>query len=267
MSNRPFGVEVEAIGLWYGFFLPIDDGIVPPYRISRELQEGFRNASLEIGKKEDAWRLVEDRSIHGRGAIEVTTPHLRGEKGLKKLQEALGILKIHGANVNGTCGLHVHHDASDFGCEELKNLLVLMSTWEPLIYQAIPNNEKRMEKFCRPLPKELVEQAQDCPGMDCADTRCLEKLWYGDEKPALKTSRLSNTRHHGLNLHSFWFRGTVEFRYMKGTLVWEIIRAWILFTQALMETAKKGIKEVEETPKTLNPLFRGWEESLSLLES
>ncbi|RLD99145.1 MAG: hypothetical protein DRI92_02820, partial [Aquificota bacterium] len=86
----------------------------------------------------------------------------------------------------------------------------------------------------------------------------------GNEEDSQRNERYNETRYHGLNLHSYWFRGTVEFRYMRGTLVGEVAENWILFTHALMEAAKRGL--AKEASKILSPYFERWRESLRLLE-
>jgi len=264
LSERTFGIEVEVFRFPYGFFLPIDDGVMPPYRLPQEMSEAFRVAGLKLGREEDSWRFVEDHSIMGGGGIEMLSPRLVGARGLYEVRQALRILKAHGAGVNESCGLHVHHDAADFGCQELRALLELVLDWEPLIYEAIPNNEKRVGKSCRPLPPKLVELLGDCSEEECISTRCLQVIWYGNEEDSQRNERYNETRYHGLNLHSYWFRGTVEFRYMRGTLVGEVAESWILFTHALMEAAKRGL--AKEASKILSPYFERWRESLRLLE-
>ncbi len=265
LSDRPFGVEIEVNHLWYGRFLPIDSGVVPPYRIPDGLKRAFEESGLPIGNGEDTWRLQEDHSIRGKGAVEVASPHLSGTRGLRDVGKVLRIIKDQGATVDGSCGLHVHHDASDFGCKELVNLLRLMRIWEPLIFKAIPNNERRMEKSCRPLSNWLLKKVRDYAGAGCRDPQSLRELWYSQEENSPGRVRYNETRYHGLNLHSYWFRGTVEFRYMRGTLVGEIAKSWILFTHAIMEVAKGRSNAPEEV--LLTRYFEQWRESLKFLEA
>ncbi len=266
LTGRSFGVEIEVNHLWYGYFLPIDSGVVPPYRLPDSLKEAFNQAGLPMGNREDTWRLEEEHSVRGRGAVEVVSPHLRGLEGLRDLEKALEIIRDQGATVNGTCGFHVHHDASDFGCRELRNLLELMGVWEPLIFKAIPNNEKRVKRACRPLSPKLLELVNRCSEEECEDTHCLQELWYAQEENSPDKVRYNETRYHGLNLHSYWFRGTVEFRYMRGTLIGEVAKKWVVFTHVLMETAKRGLEHCDRE-KALSPYFEEWRKSLVLLET
>jgi len=267
ITERPFGVEIEVHHLFYGYFLPIDSGVLPSYRIPDGLKKAFEEAGLPMGNREDTWRLEEDHSIRGRGAVEVVSPRLRGLEGLRDVEKAIKIVKDQEAIVNGTCGFHVHHDASDFGGSELRNLLKLMELWEPRIFQAIPNNEKRMERACRPLSPKLLELVNTCCDEEGEDIQRLKGMWYAQEKNSPDKVQYNETRYHGLNLHSYWFRGTAEFRYMRGTLVSEIAKSWVVFTHALMEAAKKGFIQAGDTEKALSPYFERWRKNLVFLET
>jgi len=234
LSKRTFGVEIEVFHFPYGFFLPIDSGVMPPYRLPDEMLHAFRDAGLALGRDENSWRFVEDHSIMGGRGVELQSPPLGGEEGIRQVENTLDILERFGAGVNGSCGFHVHHHARDFGARELANLVRLMATWEPRIYRAIPGNQGRVEKTCKPLSLELMRllEKREYPSLES-----MEEAWYGDADPAHREVRYHDTRYHGLNLHSYWFRGTVEFRYMKGTLKGEVAGDWIVFTHAIMETA------------------------------
>ncbi len=265
LSERTFGIEVEVFHFPYGFFLPIDDGVMPPYRLPPEMKCAFENAGLRLGRDEGSWRFVEDHSIFGGGGIELLSPRLKGPGGLYEVRVALGILGTFGAGVNGSCGLHVHHDARDFGARELRALLELMLNWEPLIYQAIPGNQGRMEKACKPIPPAMAELVKGRWGRESPALRSLEEAWYGDAQESHRRERYHETRYHGLNLHSYWYRGTVEFRYMRGTLKGEVAESWILFTHLLMEAVRGG--SGGEARRLLPVYYGRWRESLALLGS
>jgi hypothetical protein len=141
-----------------------------------------------------------------------------------------------------------------------------MVAWEPRIFDAIPNNEKRVEVACRPLSPQVIKLARECSDTECTNIRCIQDIWYAQEKNSPDKIQYNETRYHGLNLHSFWFRETVEFRYMRGTLMGEIAERWILLTHAFMEAARDGFKNVEELNGSVSPLFERWRESLTLLE-
>ena len=92
------------------------------------------------GKK---WRFVYDSSIHssqrvgrrqvsndeGIYKVEMNSPKLEYSE-MGKLQEVVRALRHAGAVVNGSCGMHVHVDASKHTPQSLKNALSIMYSKE-----------------------------------------------------------------------------------------------------------------------------------------
>ena len=261
LSDRTFGVEIEVFHFPYGFFLPIDNGVMPVYRLPHALVKDFEGAGLRLGGEEDTWRFTQDSTILGGRGVELQSPPLKGEEGLKRVRAAMDILRSHGARVNGSCGFHVHHHAPDFGPRELASLLELMFHWEPLIYGAIPGNRERRKSSCRPLPSEILDALRSGK-KEPLTMDDLEGLWYGEDAPYGKGERYHDSRNRGLNLHSYWFRGTVEFRYMKGTLDGKVAERWILFTHRLMEAAR----DRKEGLAGLSVYFNEWKAAVGSLE-
>ena len=92
----------------------------------------------------------------------------------------------------------------------------------------------------------------------------VQSLWYSPEnRDDLKTPQQQKyhpTRYHGLNLHSYWYRGTIEFRYFPSVIDQpEELMQWIIFTQFLVEwsTGRRPILEfVPQTNKWFNTLYK-----------
>ena len=90
------------------------------------------------------WRFVYDSSIHGSHRtgrqqvpigdgdykVEMNSPKLEYSE-MGKLQEVVRTLRHAGAVVNGSCGMHVHVDASKHTPQSLKN--ALLAGFDPLI--------------------------------------------------------------------------------------------------------------------------------------
>ncbi len=91
------------------------------------------------------WRFVYDSSIHGSHRIgrqqlaigdsaykvEMNSPKLEYRE-MPKLQEVVRALRHAGAVVNGSCGMHVHVDASKHTPQSLKNALSIMYSKEDI---------------------------------------------------------------------------------------------------------------------------------------
>ena len=85
------------------------------------------------------WRFVYDSSIHGSHRtgrqqvpigdgdykVEMNSPKLEYSE-MGKLREVVRTLRHAGAVVNGSCGMHVHVDASKHTPQSLKNALSIM---------------------------------------------------------------------------------------------------------------------------------------------
>lgn len=60
------------------------------------------------GYDSERWTIGSDGSVRGRFPLEIKSPILSGEKGLKTVRKVLGRLRKLGLAVNESCGLHVH---------------------------------------------------------------------------------------------------------------------------------------------------------------
>lgn len=258
-TDRSFGIEIEFFGLDYLVYPGGGKGI-QPYNIQsrskggepfRKLAERFR---LKCGEDESVWHFETDESLKGRGGAELISPVLYGIQGLVEAYRAFQLLlEIEGVAINETCGFHVHHgvDRTRFGCHELQRLVKFIYPLEEYFYLLIPGNRQEAAT-CRPMELDLEQFMKACTS--CDPQNCTVKIaWYSPENrfdvEAAKFPRYDKTRYHGLNLHSYWFRGTVEFRYHSAVLH-EVDEAmqWIIFTQMLVEMAEGYIPEIYYLP-------------------
>jgi hypothetical protein len=276
-TSRPFGIEIETFGLKY----TISDGdrdIIPPYKITSRSPDGllipqlFQAQGIPLdgyvpdGEISTAWRFVIDRTIKGAGGSELVSPILQGMEGLLQAYTVLKLLRrLPGIHVNETCGFHVHHgvDREVYQCEELKRLVELMAAIEQDIYLLLPQDRGSAET-CRPMEINVNEFLKEC-FPECGPDQCrLKRLWYSPENrhdpdyPAHR--KYQPTRYHGLNLHSYWYRGTIEFRYYPSIIENpdEIIQ-WIIFSQFLVEMSAGQIPEIimaHRTNKWLNMIYQ-----------
>jgi hypothetical protein len=274
-TDRPFGVEIESFGLKYSISAG-DRQIIPPYKINNRLADGtllpkaFQNRSIVLNGFSpaeplyEAWSFVLDDTIKGAGGNELVSPILSGLKGLVEVYEVLLLLReFPEILVNETCGFHVHHgvDRSEFGNRELFQLMRIISIFEGYIYQLLPE-ERRQAETCRPLEVDLYDWYRR-EGSEEHIPR-VQSLWYSPEnRDDLKTGQHQKyhpTRYHGLNLHSYWYRGTIEFRYFPSVIDQpEELMQWIIFTQFLVEwsTGRRPILDfVPQANKWFNTLYK-----------
>ena len=273
-TNRPFGVEIETFGLKYTISVG-DREVIPPYKITSRASDGtllpavFDRHGLTLNgfspdePRYEAWSFVLDDSIKGAGGSELVSPILFGLKGLAQVYDALLLMEeFPDIQVNETCGFHVHHgvDPEKFGDRQLFQLLRIVSIFEGYIYHLLPE-ERRQAETCRPLEIDLYDWYRN-------DTRrrrpLVKNLWYSPENlndpQAPRNRKMHPTRYHGLNLHSYWYRKTIEFRYFPSLLDEpEELMQWIIFTQFLMEWSEGRRPPLEYLPKPnkwMNTLYK-----------
>ena len=210
------------------------------------------------------WRFVKDASIHPehreRGRlvsasdlykVEMNSPKLEYSE-MGKLQEVVRALRHAGAIVNSSCGMHVHVDASKHTAQSLKNALSIMYSKEDILFKALKVNESRVYRWCQKVREPMLEKIRRMPtGMTMEQ---LKRAWYDGEDGSLE--HYNWTRYYALNLHSVFYRGTVEWRCFESTLHGGEVRANITLALAISAQAINQKKTVmRKTEISENPAF------------
>lgn len=212
-SPRKYGIEIEAM-------MEEDADHLPSERIEN-------------------WQQVTDGSLGDNGR-EYVSPILQGDEGFQAIRKFTGGLQGWGYFVNRDCGLHVHIDGRDLGCTEIKKLLKITRYFEPVLYAMLP--ESRHEGSYS-VPLERFPKSRFRIG--AKDEEALKRLWYGPKgsrRVDLK-SKYHHSRYYGLNIHSWFYRRSLEFRYHSGTLNALKITNFIVICQAIVDKAQ-AMKQV-----------------------
>ena len=181
------------------------------------------------------WKVVADSSLtsvpsHLRA--EVVSPILTyGD--LEELQRVVrSIRKLAGAKVSSACGLHVHVDASAFGGRALANLAKIFYKQEELIIRALGITPERLQRYCRPLRDDFI---RDIDRRKPRTREQLNRLWYGYRNTC--PIHYDGSRYVLLNLHSAFYRNSIEFRGYSGTLHAGKVKTAIQFSLAIAAKA------------------------------
>lgn len=195
--SRYLGVEVE-----------IAKAIQP--RLIEEACEGIK-ASIVI-----------DGSLPSGGAEIVTQP-------AKAVQFRRDIAALTAALAEGTatttdaCGLHVHVDARDLKAEGISRLCRLWVKVEPAIYDLVAYR-RRSSTYAKPCADKYmpIVNAKEDTLQDTIDSVVyrISSKYQADQRALedAKRRKFHDARYYGLNLHSWAFRGTVEFRHHQGAI-------------------------------------------------
>jgi hypothetical protein len=179
------------------------------------------------------WQVMSDASVRGshsnRGG-EFVTPICKYED-MSTVQECIRALRRAGAKVDYTCGIHVHVDGANHNARSLKNLAFMFRSKEDMIYKGVGAEDRKHNQYCKPIDDELVENIRKIKKLDM---HTLADVWYKTYAPyESRAQHYNSSRYHGLNLHSIWYRGTVEFRLFHSTLHAGKVRAYICLCLAM----------------------------------
>lgn len=217
------------------------------------------------------WKLVSDGSIRcervtGKNAstsagneysVEMVSPPLTYDE-IPKLQDVIRALREAGAKVNSSCGMHVHIDAAGHNRNSLKNLIGIMYQKEDMLFKALRVNEARAGRWCQKVREPMLQRARRLSSDETKDLTRLESIWY--EGRSESREHYNWTRYYALNLHSVFYRGTVEFRCFNATLHAGRVRAYVNLCLAISAQAIAQRSTVMRRTESDNPAFtfRTW---------
>lgn len=177
----------------------------------------------------NGWKRVNDRSVNGKEYI--FGPAL-GLDGVNGIIAGCNILNVKGA-VNESCGYHLHMNARDLSEQQILNWLRFCKHFEKDFYSLVPKSRIK-SNYCCPINSEILA------------TGDLETFIYGDYKEG-KSNKYHESRYVWCNIHSYYYRGTIEIRLHSGTTDPEKVIRWIEFWLHLLEyvTTSNWKKEVQ----------------------
>ena len=207
------------------------------------------DSSIEIEKRdENGYTHIASRLY----AVEMVTPKLTYAE-LPKLQECVRQVRHAGAKVNRTCGIHVHVDAANHNRQSLKNLIGIMYSKEDILFNALKVNPERVEAYCKKVREPMLQKARRLSSEETTDLTQLEQIWY--EGNVSKTQHYNWTRYYALNLHSVFYRGTVEWRCFNSTLHAGKVAAYVNLCLAISAQAIAQRSTVMRKTHSDNELF------------
>lgn len=263
MKDQCFGVEVELTG-------------ITREQAAEALAEYFNSTPRYVGGTYSAWevkdpdgkvwKLVYDSSIlaerkvgktympesSGNYKVELVTPKLTyGE--LPKLQECVRRIRRADGKVNSSCGIHVHVDAANHNRQSLKNLIGIMYSKEDILFKALKVNEARASRWCQKVREPMLREARKLSSDETKDLTQLEGIWYEGGRGS--NEHYNWTRYYALNLHSVFYRGTVEWRCFNSTLHAGRVAAYVNLCLAISAQAIAQRSTVMKKTHSENELF------------
>lgn len=266
MRTQRFGIEIEMTGITRRYAATVVE--MQHWAERMEYVGGSYNAYHILDQEGRTWKIVSDSSIDAQkkkdGLINYANSEYRVElvspiltyKDIEPLQQLMRDLRKSGAFTNKTCGIHIHIDAKPHTPNTLKNLVNLMASKEDLLYKALEIDPQRM-RYCKKINEDLIQTINKKKPQTISD---LADIWYSGYGVANRNRHYHNSRYHGLNLHSTFTKGTIEFRLFNSTTHAGKIKAYIQFCLALSYQALNQKKASARRTFTDNEkyTFRCW---------
>lgn len=241
LKNQLFGVEVEMTGITREKAAKIVAEVLgsTPSRPNSTCYQ-TRTIADQANRK---WKIMRDSSItpikndgsneySDEYRVEFVTPPLKYDD-IELLQNIIRKLRENGAKSHRSCGIHIHVDGANHDAKSLRRLVNFMTSRQDLIYEALEIGD-RESSWCQKLNTNLLNEMKKDKNLSKEQA---EQIWYSRANDGysdgINHEHYNRTRYHGVNLHSYFSKGTVEFRLFNSTLHAGKIKAYIQFCLAV----------------------------------
>lgn len=241
LKNQLFGVEVEMTGITREKAARLVAEVLGTAPSHPEPNcYHTRTIADQAARK---WKIMRDSSITpirnddtieplDEYRVEFVTPPLNYSD-IELLQNIIRKLRENGAKAHSSCGIHIHVDGANHTAVSLRRLVNFMTARQDLIYEALQIGD-RESNWCHKLNKTLLDAMKKDKNLTKEKA---EEIWYSRANDGycggIDHQHYNSTRYHGVNLHSFFTNGTVEFRLFNSTLHAGKIKAYIQFCLAV----------------------------------
>jgi hypothetical protein len=197
-----------------------------------------KQKAIEIAKKlPDDWGIGSDSSINPKDyekvGIEIRSPILQGEAGEKIIESVCRTLRQNGAEINHTCGFHVHLSAGDLNNQYrlLKKSIIAHLVFNDVITAMLPKY-RRKNTFAKSL--SIDYGLSDI--LKVGNYEQIRSFWY---KGNVSDIHYHSSRYYGFNYHNLLKDSrktdTIEIRYHSPTLSATKINNWIALHQTILD--------------------------------
>ena len=234
LKKQNYGVEVEFTGISRKMAADAVAEIIGT-TASRPDHTCYQTRTIQDsqGRK---WKVMRDSSINpirkvgtenmDEYRVEFVTPVLKYED-LDTLQAIIRKFREIGGVPHASCGIHIHVDGANHTATSLRRLVNFMYSRQEIIYDALAVGGRK-NRWCLPVCKNLLDTMKKDKNIT---TDSVEKIWYSPANDGycggIDHQHYNSTRYHALNLHSFFQKGTVEFRLFNSTLHAGKIKAYV----------------------------------------
>jgi hypothetical protein len=188
------------------------------------------------------------------GGFEINTAPAAGDLYVRQITDICKKLAKAKAEVTAQCGLHVHLDARDYNFYDIRRLVKVYAAIEPALFLMVPPS-RRNSRYCARCADVYEEAIKDgkVPHKEVKESIVLGtygELDSTEHRRHKYPDDLRRARYNALNIHSWFYRGTIECRLLEGTVDPEEIINWgVLWAKVLDYSLHSGDDEVSKLSK------------------
>jgi len=170
---------------------------------------------------------IDDGSLNSNG-VEFVSNAFNGDLLFNKINDFVMELNKRDFRVNSECGLHVHIKIKK-DIEYLKKIISFYNRYEKYIFEMLPHSRKG-STYCYSIKNEF-ENFLNNNFADFKTYEDIQQVFYNIKNKRtikqLKSNKHFSKRYCWLNLHSLFYRGTIEIRNHSATLNHDKIKNWL----------------------------------------
>lgn len=223
-----FGIEVEFGGSLDALIQElVDEGL-----------SSNRGVHGYIGHSDTEWIVKRDGSVYGGGELVGPPLNFDSPEDREQVTRAIQCMQRAGCRPIEQAGIHVHIESRGMTPRQISAVSRMFARYEDVIYRLGTSGWRTLRSAARQYAKPLTETQKTKLAKARTDEQ-LQSAYYGDNTDSWRRSSHGNVaRYCGLNLHSHWYRGTIEFRNFNSSVNPERVQAYIAICAAIIRDAK-----------------------------
>ena len=191
-----------------------------------DMPEDEDGTPIALNNKPPGWSEAYDGSIENNGREMISMP-TNGDRLKNRILNLEKWARDFGVGVNRSCGLHTHFDATDMDWRDLQAIAIVTHKVEKYLFSMMPPS-RMGSSWCKSMGMDIKDV------INCTTPEEFVELWY--DGYGANRRKYNDSRYHGLNLHAYFYLGTIEFRYHSGTLNYKKISNWVKICNSIIET-------------------------------
>jgi hypothetical protein len=184
--------------------------------------------------------------------FEINSAPAGGDLFAQQMREVCKVISQERGFINNRCGLHVHVDGRDVDYYEIRRLIRVYAAVEMALFAMVsPNRIKgyvdengKLHQYCQPCGAKYVAAIEGGTlPYEKVKADVITSIYDVPSTQDVKKTKWHPARYNALNLHSWFYRGTIEFRMFDGCIDPEAITNWGILLALLVDYAVKSSNE------------------------